>query len=156
MKKLGIILSLASLLLGVSTVPAYAHHNGDDEHMDKDIVHAKVTLGESSNTAVDPVCMQNAIEKRDTAIITAFDTYHGSVRAALIARKDALKAAWAITDKDGRGDALLSAWKTWYKAVRDARKAFRDARKSVWHNFEIDRKACGARADASIHADANL
>lgn len=94
---------------------------------------------------LDPVCMQNAVEKRDSAIITGVDAFATFVKTALQARKEAQKAAWVITDKKQRQAALKDAWAkfkgTWVKAF----KQLRADRKAAWKQFYIDRKACGSQ-----------
>jgi len=103
---------------------------------------------DATNTATttptfDPVCMQNAIEKRDTALIVGIDAYVAAIKTALTARKDALKAAWLITDKTQRRSALKTAWKNFRTARDQARKDWKSAKRTAWKTFYADRKACG-------------
>lgn len=88
-------------------------------------------------------CMQNAVDARDTAIITALDAFHASAKSALETRKAALKTAWGITDRLARRTALKTAWNAYISAMRAARKTFRDARMAAWKAFNVGRKACG-------------
>lgn len=110
-------------------------------------------LAEDSKTAtapskpaatIDAVCMQTAVEKRDSAIIAAVDANAAAQKSALTVRKDALKAAWAITDRKARRTALRQAWNAFTKASRDARRTLRSADHAVWKQFYTDRKACGS------------
>ncbi len=94
----------------------------------------------------DAVCMQTAVDKRDSAIISAWDVYSAAVKSALSARKDALKSAWGITDAKERRAAIKKAWADFSSAVRQARKDFNSARKSAWKTFMADRRACGTGA----------
>ncbi len=58
---------------------------------------------------------------RETALITALTT-----------RKDALIAAWALTEKASRNNAIQAAW-----------TAYRSARKSTWKTYkDTARKTC--------------
>lgn len=91
---------------------------------------------------VDSACMQNAVEKRDSAIISAVDAYAGTVKTALQTRKDALKAAWAITDKAQRNAALKAAWAAFNGTWKNARQALSEQRKAAWSAFKADAKAC--------------
>ncbi len=99
---------------------------------------------------VDSACMQGAIEKRDSAIISAVDAYAAAVKAALQTRKDALKAAWAITDNARRNAALKAAWAAFNGTWKNARQALNEQRKAAWSAFKADAKACKQPgADAS-------
>lgn len=90
----------------------------------------------------DGACMSAAVEKRDNSIIASVDTYATSVKTALQTRRDALKAAWLLTEKDARESAIKAAHKafqgTWKKAADGVRKA----RKEAWSVFKNDAKAC--------------
>ncbi len=103
-------------------------------------------------TTVDLVCMQNAVDKRDTAIMSALDTYTAAAKTALQTRKDELKAGWALTDVKARNAALKAAWKKYRDAIRVARKTFRDAKRADWRQFTTDRKACRSTASSDDSA----
>jgi len=91
---------------------------------------------------IDSACMKSAIDKRDTALISAFDTYQVSIKAALSTRQSALKAAWDITDKQARNKALKAAWQNYKTAVQAAKKVFKNAKQASWQQFSKDRKDC--------------
>ncbi len=103
--------------------------------------------------AIDLVCMQAATEKRDNAIIAAVDTHHAAIRTALETRRNALKNAWAITDKKQRRAALVSAWQVYRKSQREAAQAFRKSRQTVWGQFRKDRKSCGKGTGVEDHGN---
>ena len=92
--------------------------------------------------ATDLVCIQNAVTKRDNAVISAWDKFTPAVRTALVARRDALVVAWAKTDRQERRTAIRSAWDAYRKAVKDARATLKSDRKAAWEQYGIDRKAC--------------
>ncbi len=92
---------------------------------------------------INVACIQAAIEKRDTAVVSAYDTLHTSIVSALNARKQALKDAWAKTDRLERRTALKSAWSTYHQSRMGAQKTWRTARRDVWKTFRTDAKACG-------------
>ena len=109
-------------------------------------------LAETSATSTPPVstkktinveCIQNAIEARDSAIITAVAAHASAQAAALTARKTALKAAWAMSDQKARRAALRDAWRIFDTASRTARRSYRDAQNAAWKKFNTDRRACG-------------
>ncbi len=92
---------------------------------------------------VDAQCMINAIDKRDNAIIAAVDASSASVKTALTARRDALKAAWALTDKTARRKALSEAWRKYGVDAKAARETLRKGKTDAWNQFYTDRKSCG-------------
>lgn len=93
---------------------------------------------------VDLACVQTAVEKRENAIISAFDTQSSVVKTALSARKDALKAAWAITDQKERHVAIKKAWSDFTVTAKKAKTQLRKDRDSAWETFRQDIKACKA------------
>ena len=91
---------------------------------------------------VDATCMANAIDKRETAIIAAVDSYNAAVKSALSTRKDALKAAWAQTDKGKRKSALKAAWDSFKGTWKNAAATLKNSREAAWKQFQTDVKAC--------------
>lgn len=100
-------------------------------------------------TASMGTCMQNAIEARDTAVIAAANTFHTSLTTALTARKDALKSAWAMSDKTARKQAINTAWSTFRTAKHAAKEAHRNSVYSTWTTFRDARIACHAASDGN-------
>lgn len=96
----------------------------------------------SDSSSTDLSCMQSAVEKRDNAIIDAWDDLHDDMTAALTERRDDLKSAWGLSDKKERRAAIKAAWKAFKAARKDAHKAFGAARKDAWKTFKTDAKAC--------------
>ncbi len=94
---------------------------------------------------VDVACVQNAIEKSDTALIAAVDAYAISVKAAIVARKDAEKAAWALTEKKARREALRTAGRDFRMTMKTARTALHQAREAAWKGYKTDRTTCHVR-----------
>lgn len=99
----------------------------------------------NATTTIKIVCMQTAVEKRETAIIAAHDAFSVAMKNALVARKQALVAAWGNTDKDARKQARKTAWSSFKTSSQAAHNAMREARKAVWSTFEADAKVCGVR-----------
>jgi len=89
-------------------------------------------------------CVQTAIETRDVAIVAAVDKYATAVKLALTTRKDALKAAWAMTSAKEARTAIKTVWAAYKMALKDARKALKTDKKAAWDKFRTDRKACKA------------
>lgn len=99
-----------------------------------------------TTTGVNLACMQTAVEKRDNAIISAWDALTASIKTALSVRRDALKAAWGISDKRERRDAIRKAWTDFKNTKKEASRAFNQARKDAWKQFKTDARACKATA----------
>lgn len=129
-KKLLIGLVLASLVFGV-----FAYVKAQE-----------ATPTPSTTPAVDLACMQTAVEKRDNAIIAAWDTLSTSIKTALQTRRDALKAAWGISDKKERAKAIKQAWTDFRKTKKESARTFNRARKAAWKQFRADANACRATA----------
>ena len=137
MRKFGVL--IFSLILATFVLPVFAEDTAQTQNR------------------VDLICMQKAVEKRDTAVIAAFDVFSFSIKSALQMRLEELKAAWSIENPAERKKAIKSAWEKYRTAVKSARQTFQGARKTVWKQFNVDRKACGAaRSDdaSSPTADA--
>ena len=90
----------------------------------------------------DPICIQNAIEKRDSAVIVAFDKFSVAIKTALGIRKDALKAAWAKPTTKERREAVRAVWNDYKKATRQAGATAKQERKAAWDQFRKDRMDC--------------
>jgi hypothetical protein len=132
MKKIALIALVLSFVLGLAIVPALA----EDER-------GNSTSTGQTTTVFDVTCVQNAIDKRETAIIAALDTYHTAIITALNTRKTSLKAAWALTDRKARREAVATAWKQFRTDSNKLIRTLSAAKKSAWKQFATDRKACG-------------
>jgi hypothetical protein len=87
-------------------------------------------------------CVKTAVEKRENAIISAYDKLATDMKAALEKRKNALIQAWGISDAKARRAARLAVWKTYKIDQLTARKTNREAIKNAWQQFYTDGKAC--------------
>ncbi len=94
-------------------------------------------------TAEKGQCMASAVEKRDNSIISAVDTFNGSMKSALGARKDAVKAVWNTADSAARQTARKSAEATFKTSVKAAHEKVRSDRKAAWSTFDSDANTCG-------------
>jgi peptidoglycan hydrolase-like protein with peptidoglycan-binding domain len=100
----------------------------------------------ASNAVVDIACMKPAVEKRENALLAAYNVYDTKVKAAREAKKTALLAAWNIQDAKERKEAIKQAWKTFQDSSKTAWKEFLTSKKTAWTQFEQDRKNCKAPA----------
>lgn len=113
-------------------------------------VFAKSTLAKSCDSCsknLSASCMQTAVEKRDIALIAAWDKYSAAIKSALETRKTALKSAWAVVDRTDRKKAIQDAWKNFKDERKEAREAFKNERKSAWQQFKKERKSCRNNGD---------
>lgn len=110
------------------------------------LLPASLVVAAAPKSATDFACLQNTVERRDNSILAAVDGYSATVKSALGARRDALKAAFGTTDKNQRQAAVRNAWNTYKSIQRKARITFRDARNAGWQKFNTDRKLCGRDA----------
>lgn len=111
-------------------------------------IHATTTKATSTKATTTPkiktdvVCIKNAIEKRDTAMIAAYDAYSVAIKKNLTIRKDATKAAYDKANPKERAAAIKKAELNYLKATIKAKKDFMTARKNVWKTFYNERKSC--------------
>lgn len=138
MKKIALVLSLI-MMFGLASVSVYAEDTVITTGNTEQTTGSNLSGAEVSAVVA---CMQTAVETRDTAIVAAFDTYATAVKSALNTRKDALKIAWAITDRKERRTAIMTAWKNYKIAIKDAKSALKTSKKTAWDTFKTASKAC--------------
>jgi hypothetical protein len=90
----------------------------------------------------DIVCVQAAIEKRDSSIITGHNAFNTSIVAALTARKDSLKLAWTKEVRTEREEAKKKSYTDFRTSTKSAHEALRTVRSTSWKTFESDMKVC--------------
>lgn len=91
--------------------------------------------------AVDATCMSEAVDVRETALMSAWGDLNTALTAALTERKESLVEAWAETDVAERNKALKSAWTTWKTDKKDAHTEFKSDRKAAWDTFKATVKS---------------
>lgn len=133
MKKKIILLIVSFFVLGMTTsVLAVAYDNSGTPY-------------DSSGTQkpkFDPTCIQTALEKRENAVIAAFNKKTTAIRVALEQRKVALKDAWGKQTVRERVLARAKAWKAFKTANFNANKIYQKEVKVVWQQFNKERRAC--------------
>jgi hypothetical protein len=95
--------------------------------------------------AVKVLCIQNALEKREVAIITAHDVFNTNIKNALTARKDGLKTAYVNTEKVGKENAKKTAWSKFKTDTQSAHSTMRSARVASWNTFNTEMNTCGEK-----------
>lgn len=138
MKKIIIFLCALAFVLSAQAVLAA------NQKKDKDIFpnFATSTDKKVAKSVLDTACIQSALDKRESAIILAFDKKAMTIKTALDQRKTDLKAAWALSTLKERIKARLEAWKKFKKADISARTAYRQEIKKIWAQYKTDKKAC--------------
>ena len=138
MKKFIVLSLVLSFALSLAVFPVLANDENNEHGSSTSTTTPRVIP-----PVFDVACVQNAIDKRDTAIIAALDTYHTAIVATLTTRKNALKAAWALTDRKARRAAINAAWKQFRADSRTAMRTLSTAKNNAWKQFRTDRKVCG-------------
>lgn len=141
----GLVLALVPVLAEEGSNPTvYSTSTGTStDRMKKEKNKEKREISKDKKAITfDPVCIQTAVEKRDNAIIAATDTFSAAAKTALTTRRDALKAAWALTDRTARRTALKAAGKAYRETLSKARKDLNAAKRAAWKQWGTDLKAC--------------
>ncbi len=105
----------------------------------------------SGMSAEQLVCVRTAVAKRESALLSAWNTASSSQSTAYTTRALALDTAYQITDKTARRTAIENAWKAWMTSSEDARKTRQTSHKSAWDTFKTDTKTCNV---SSLETDA--
>ena len=87
--------------------------------------------------------MISAVDKRENSIITAEDVQNTAIKNALVIRRDSLKAAWGIADKDLRNTARKAAWSVYKTSAKTANTNLKNSKNSTQELFRTEAKACG-------------
>ncbi|MBI2097097.1 MAG: peptidoglycan-binding protein [Candidatus Sungbacteria bacterium] len=95
---------------------------------------------------VDIACMKTVVEKRENALLSAYDIYAGKIRAARETRKIDLLAAWSIQDPKERHTAIKAAWDKYSQGTKTATIEWNQSRKTIWAQSYQEAKNCRASA----------
>jgi len=96
-------------------------------------------------TTTQVTCIQNALEKRENALITGHDAFNTAIKTALQNRLANLKDAWGQTDKKVKQTKKTAAWKTFKTETQSAHTTMKTTRQTAWRAFDADMRACGVR-----------
>ncbi len=122
---------------------------------DNHSLRASTTSATSTPSATKIACVQNALEKRDSAVIAGHNTFNTSIVSALTARKDGLKNAYALADRTAAKTAKKTVWNTFKSQVKVAHDTMRGVRKTSWSAFNTEMRACGVAHEEAPHAVLN-
>jgi len=100
------------------------------------------TIQPIQNSTAARLCAKTAVEKRETTIINAFNTFSSSVTSNLSIRQTDLSAAWDITDNAMRRTAINNTWSKSKVANSVSRQILKKSRIQAWKDFSTARKAC--------------
>jgi hypothetical protein len=128
---------VGAVILGLAGLASLAFADDDKRPEASRSPKPEVTITSEARS-----CIKNAIDKRDSAIISTVDKFSSSVKSALSKRKDALKSAWDKSTKSDIRLALRMAWDDYNKSARDARKALNTDRKAAWSQYKTDSRTC--------------
>ncbi len=138
MKKGIAILSLGAMLMSVSAM---------------DVAGTMTTNKVMTNSSSTPdtksvkyACAAAAIDKRETAIISASDANAIAIKTSLTARKEGLVKLYLSGKTEGRNDERKAVWSAFSSSTKLAMKNMRNARKLAWDNFQTDMKGCGIKS----------
>jgi hypothetical protein len=91
-------------------------------------------------------CMKQVVEKRENAILSAYENYSQKIKNAHETRKTDLLAAWSIQDPIKRHKAIKLAWDKYRQNLKTVRIEWTQNRKTIWEQFIQDAKSCKATA----------
>lgn len=117
---------------------------------DKSDANANIPL-----SAETLLCVQIAVDTRDTALLTAIEVDYTATKLALETRKTALKAAWALSTAKERKNAISKAWKEYKTALKSSNDTLKKARKTAWNKFKDDFKICKGITEGELNSDKN-
>lgn len=95
----------------------------------------------NASSTVDRTCMSTAVVARENSVASAWTTFNTDIIAALTDRKNALIAAWNMTDTKTRNTAIESAWKEWKTEKKSATTELKSDRKAAWDTFKNTAKS---------------
>ncbi|MFH0755041.1 MAG: peptidoglycan-binding domain-containing protein [bacterium] len=107
----------------------------------KDVRGSGAVINNSTTTIA---CVKTAIEKRENALLSAYDIFAGKLRTSRETRKTDLLIAWSIQDSNARNIAVKTAWDKNKKSVKIATIEWNQIRKTIWAQFAQDAKVCKA------------
>jgi len=141
MTKKIIALVIAGMFL--FSLAVYAVNNNENNQIENTIrQEVKKTIKATTTPNLDIVCMQTAVEKRENFMIRALENFASSSKIALEKRKNDLKIAWGITDKNKRRQAINKAWNEFNKTQKKIKFDYNKEKRAVWNQFIKERNNC--------------
>jgi hypothetical protein len=114
-------------------------------------VAAPLGIKSSTNSEIQS-CLKPLFEKRETAIMAAWDTEYSEIKKAMEARKNGISVALSMTDIKQARKAISTAHKDFRSAVKIAYSMNRENRRLAWEAFKTDTSSCGRKWAISLES----
>ncbi len=98
------------------------------------------------------ICLKPLFEKRETAIMSAWDAEYTDIKKAMETRKSAISEALTMTDIKQARKAIATAHKSFRDAVQKARSTSRESRRLAWEAFKTDTSSCGKKGATTLES----
>ncbi len=86
--------------------------------------------------ARDIACVKNAVNTRESSIISAYTKFNTSMVSALEKRKTSLSEAWSKTESSERKVARKEAFSTFKSSKKSAASTYKSDKKSAWSTYK--------------------
>ncbi len=96
----------------------------------------------NTKNKVDLVCMQKAVETRETAVAAAYDKQTTTIKSGLAARKLDLIEAWKKQTVRERTLAIVAASKKFRSTRFNAHKTYQQEVRLAWTAYKQQAKVC--------------
>ena len=100
------------------------------------------TTSSSKQNTYNATCMQNAVIKRETSIMTAYQNFISQLVGEFQIRSASLISAYGLNDSKERKEAVKEAWKAYTDSYKSSAKELTNARNLAWKNFNADKAVC--------------
>ena len=87
-------------------------------------------------------CVRNALDKRESSMISALTSYQTSGLYILTARKTALINAWNEPTKSKITTAVSAAWKAYRLSMSALKSTLHISRDTAWSTYKAEVKSC--------------
>jgi hypothetical protein len=145
-KTIIIMLVLSFLLIGINV---FAQGKEKENKLIKPFLEKHSTTTSTSTPSTtpsivlpDPVCVANAINTRETAIISALTTKNNGIITALGVRQTALVQATNATSLKDMKKQINKAKNDFNKTRNALVKTYRQQAQSAWNTFRTTKKQC--------------
>lgn len=103
---------------------------------------ASVSPSPSSAPSAKEICMQNAVKEKNDELKAIKDKRAQAMEAARQAKRNALEAAKALTDKDARKAAVKAATKQFRDSSKTINRTAKSEKKATMQDFKNDLRTC--------------
>jgi hypothetical protein len=133
--------------MALLAVPAFAENTSMTNH----------GAVSSTTSAATVACVAAAVNTREQALDSGFNTYTQSTNSAYSARASALQAAYALTTGNGAiRTAVRAAWSAFSASMKSARGTWQKTRNADWTTFRASVKTCKAPSSITDAGGASL